>query len=890
MAPEPADGCRGIASPLVCSLVLNSSCSGSPDAAAVLASRRAYSFAAAALLAVRHFNERNASIVPSLSRLDETCDFQLQDPVFVDSQNDATSSVRHLWDWASTSAAAADAIKPCALLGPHTVEATRNLEAAAIAMGVPLVNYYNDNERGLDQGSNTIGLTLPAGSLAQATVSFLKQYDTVATWSSKGPFDISIVDEIELLASEDEGLKIVQFNAGAETEDWASERLRESGITYILVDLSTVHELSRFASTVDSLGMLAPEYSYILPSDLTHSESLSLLDFNETAVSQSSLFRLLDGAITFDRVDSAHTSKDKDPFTTTWQQMDNATIAALQSMIPTSALYKGDKSFFETNLPSRFSSLIYNSVVVIGMGGCLSQRTTAPSWSPMKQPTPQPTRRPTKSPTSAPIPKKQLPLTFNFIARAPTDPPTSTFAASRDEPTSGRLLGLSPLFPTNRRSLQQEPVLVDGIAAAISDDSLLAPVGNQSTTGTNNALLGLYNIRPQVLEEEDGKKIVSFEPVLVQSFSEAMGWVVLDGERIIYRDGSDQRSVGRKIKDYHYLSGSVRGLGLGLLAGSWLCSLSAFGAVWVLRKDNVVQRAQPFFLMLLCVGSFIMSASIFTLSWDEQMGFSTSQLSQMCMATPWLFFLGEIVIFCALFTKLWRVDEVLQFRRRAVTLGNVAAPTIAVLLLAVGILMAWTVADPWSWERQLVREIPAESFAKCSSRHFWIFFGPLAGLVFLTQAISLYFSWKTADIPTDFRDSNPVMYASFAQFQSWVVGIPMLAVIGNTSSDGTYLGRTLLIFLFAVSSVVVVVWPKIFKAIELRRHPERKRKGRVSVTGLVAQRAEASAVSVVGSQITQSSTARKEQPKPQLEHGDEFPVKVSVVSTADDQHASDHAT
>jgi hypothetical protein len=97
----------------------------------------------------------------------------------------------------------------------------------------------------------------------------------------------------------------------------------------------------------------------------------------------------------------------------------------------------------------------------------------------------------------------------------------------------------------------------------------------------------------------------------------------------------------------------------------------------------------------------------------------------------------------------------------------------------------------------------------------------------------MYFAWKTADLPDDFRDSEAVMYASFAQVQSWAIGVPILAVLGSSSADATYFGRIFLIWIFAVSSVVVVVGPKLYKAWRIQQNPDIGKKGdRVHISGL----------------------------------------------------------
>jgi 7 transmembrane sweet-taste receptor of 3 GCPR len=159
--------------------------------------------------------------------------------------------------------------------------------------------------------------------------------------------------------------------------------------------------------------------------------------------------------------------------------------------------------------------------------------------------------------------------------------------------------------------------------------------------------------------------------------------------------------------------------------------------------------------------------------------------------------------------------------------------SIAIMTVCLLILILWTALDPWTWERDVIMEIPPESYGKCSSKNFWAWFGPLIGLLFFAEGLTMYFAWKTADIPDDFRDSGAVMYASFAQMQSWAFGIPMLAVLGNSSADATYFGRICLIWIFSVSSVVLVVGPKLINAFRIRRNPSLgQKKDRVRVSGL----------------------------------------------------------
>lgn len=47
----------------------------------------------------------------------------------------------------------------------------------------------------------------------------------------------------------------------------------------------------------------------------------------------------------------------------------------------------------------------------------------------------------------------------------------------------------------------------------------------------------------------------------------------------------------------------------------------------------------------------------------------------------------------------------------------------------------------------------------------------------------------------------------------------MLGALGHSSADATYLARVLLIFIFAISSVIVVAGPKVTQAILIRKNP-----------------------------------------------------------------------
>lgn len=332
----------------------------------------------------------------------------------------------------------------------------------------------------------------------------------------------------------------------------------------------------------------------------------------------------------------------------------------------------------------------------------------------------------------------------------------------------------------------------------------------------NGITVGVYNVRPQQVDPVSGKR--SHSTYFISIWKEGSGWEHVPGTELVYRDGSTvYAGVYRQIFNAHYISQSARVVGLGLMVIAWVMALTAMVLLGWLRKDLNIRRAQPFHLQNLCIGSIVLSTSIFTLSFDEDAGWTQHQLSMACSLAPWFFFAGHTLIFCSLFMKSWRADRALGLQSRAVALYQSFLPLAFFVVATLSILTAHSVHDSWGWQRSIISELPAETYGKCQSNHSWAFFGSLIALLFLAEATTLYFALKTIGTHRDSGDAKAVMYTCFTQIQAWVVGVPMLALIGYSSADATYFAYILLIWIFSVSGVAILVGPKIFNAIKVRR-------------------------------------------------------------------------
>ena len=161
--------------------------------------------------------------------------------------------------------------------------------------------------------------------------------------------------------------------------------------------------------------------------------------------------------------------------------------------------------------------------------------------------------------------------------------------------------------------------------------------------------------------------------------------------------------------EQNYLSPEVRAFGLSILGLDWSLCLGNCPWVYCFRKHRVLAVSQPVFLYQLSLGVATFVAPIFTLSWDESFGWSEQQLSAGCTSSPWLIALGHTTVYMALFTKLWRINKVLQVRRTKVELKHVMWPFCTMVIALVVILSIWTEVSGSEWYRETLDQDSGET-------------------------------------------------------------------------------------------------------------------------------------------------------------------------------------
>ena len=294
--------------------------------------------------------------------------------------------------------------------------------------------------------------------------------------------------------------------------------------------------------------------------------------------------------------------------------------------------------------------------------------------------------------------------------------------------------------------------------------------------------------------------------------------------------------------DYNYLGNVVI---LGYMAFALIALLSIGAAVWtyVNRSKYVVRASQPIFLYIICFGTLIFASTIILMGIDDEKH-SPVTVDCVCTALPWLFNIGFVLIFSALFSKTWRINRLFhqtnKFKRLKVTTKDVILPLVLLLVANFIILCCWTIFDPIHFQRipssstDLWNRVVA-SYGMCrmpegrTALPYMLVLGLFNGgaLVF-----AMYQAYQARDIQTEFAESKYIAIVFASIGEAALVGFPVLS-LNRDSPIVTYVETTIFATLLCLAIFGLIFVPKI---IHQRQHDaaqaEKNEKKRIHVTGL----------------------------------------------------------
>ena len=264
---------------------------------------------------------------------------------------------------------------------------------------------------------------------------------------------------------------------------------------------------------------------------------------------------------------------------------------------------------------------------------------------------------------------------------------------------------------------------------------------------------------------------------------------------------------------------SIRPYGYALAAIVVLSAMICSFWVFRHRELRVVRASQPLFLHVICAGIVVMGLSIIPMGIDDSIA-SDRGCSVACMAMPWLLSLGFSIVFSALFSKIWRINQVVQacqnFQRIDVKVHHVMVPFFFIFTANVVILTIWTSVDPLVWVRESGKDSRGadefDSYGFCSFQNHPASLSLGASLLainFLALVLAIVQLYRARNVPVEYSESKYIAIAIGSNLQVFLTGLPILVLV-NDSPQLLYFVKSSLVFVLAMSMLLLIFLPKVF--------------------------------------------------------------------------------
>ena len=260
----------------------------------------------------------------------------------------------------------------------------------------------------------------------------------------------------------------------------------------------------------------------------------------------------------------------------------------------------------------------------------------------------------------------------------------------------------------------------------------------------------------------------------------------------------------------------------GLVLASMCVSLAVFFAAWVFRHRNApaVRAMQPIFLIMLCFGTMLENLAIIFKGRDDT---NSNDANNACMADVWLTSMGDTFIYSALFSKLWRVNQIFTaaatFRRKVVTVKRALLPFAIFLTLNLIFLTTTSIVDPLVWVRIPIDGDPNNTIGHCA--YSGTVGEVMTALLDLVNFVALIFmcvqAYRARDIQSEFSDARGVALALFSWLQIMIIANPMFAMMHAEDTEQRYVLSVLVATTQTLSLLLFIFGPLVSHQRKIRR-------------------------------------------------------------------------
>uniref|UniRef100_A0A7S4AFU2 G-protein coupled receptors family 3 profile domain-containing protein n=1 Tax=Pseudo-nitzschia australis TaxID=44445 RepID=A0A7S4AFU2_9STRA len=352
------------------------------------------------------------------------------------------------------------------------------------------------------------------------------------------------------------------------------------------------------------------------------------------------------------------------------------------------------------------------------------------------------------------------------------------------------------------------------------------------TTGTREPHSAYYTlsnyVEREIRDEETGKTMIEFETFRTDQYSNGTWLSIVN---YTFNDGTSNQPLG--IPSYsieeNFIQSWIRAIMCILCAGAMLLSIAFTLWIWLRRRTRVVRASQPFFLLLICLGCFIMASGIIPLQFDHQIA-DLYKCTIACNAIVWQEIIGFGIVSSSVVCKTHRINVLMRnsarFSRIKVTVRDTIKPVFILTSLNIILLSLMTALNPLTFEIQIVRvdefDRPLETYPYCSKKTSLCYLIPLVVLNMTSAIIAIYEAWRARKIATEFSESQYIFKALISILLVVFIGGP-ITFIANDNPNALAFISSVIIFVSVSAILLFMFVPKIL----FEREHEKKRKQKI---------------------------------------------------------------
>ena len=296
--------------------------------------------------------------------------------------------------------------------------------------------------------------------------------------------------------------------------------------------------------------------------------------------------------------------------------------------------------------------------------------------------------------------------------------------------------------------------------------------------------------------------------------------------------GSTAKCVIVPEEDFSYLNDGLLILGYVAVAAQGLCSVVASVWVFVHRQHELVKASQPVFLHVISFGCFIIVSSIIPMSiegdyrvkidpdtfeFTDEKNPSIDAVDSACMGFVWLYNMGFIITFSALFAKIARIKKI--FFRKTIQRATITAKQVAIIIVILSLAMftlnlVFQFVAPMRWEREVIdydiNGFRLTSVGLCElQEHSEIFIAIIAVFHLGCLLYALVLCFQLRSVPAEFVEAKWIFVTIFCFVQVLVTAIPVM-FITQENPEAFYFVRMGIVFAEGFIVTSLMFGPKMY--------------------------------------------------------------------------------